>query len=150
MYYPIYTVLTLLVYCLINPQMQHWHIFRQWNTCLFHEMLGAYQAGRADKDPREEGHWFKGEIGFFKFYILPLADRVKHSSAFGALGAELYQCAESNLYEWEMKGEMVCAELLESSGGKNFSREHAVVDNTSKPQQPAPQFISLPETDVMC
>ena len=93
----------------VSHTMQHWHIYRQWNTCLFHEMDKAFKEGRG-QDPRKD--WAKGEIGFFKFYILPLAERVKHSSAFGALGAELYQCAESNLMEWEMKGEAVVQELI--------------------------------------
>ncbi|CAB9504460.1 Receptor-type guanylate cyclase gcy [Seminavis robusta] len=101
----------------VSHTMQHWHIYRQWNTCLFHEMDKAWSEGRADKDPRKD--WYKGEIGFFKFYILPLADRVKHSSAFGALGAELYHCAESNMMEWEMKGEQVTQELIEATAKKS-------------------------------
>jgi hypothetical protein len=28
----------------------------------------AYRSGRADKDPAE--FWYKGEIGFFDFYIV--------------------------------------------------------------------------------
>jgi hypothetical protein len=31
-------------------------------------MYGAYIAGRTDKDPSEG--WYKGEIGFFDFYIV--------------------------------------------------------------------------------
>ena len=100
----------------VSHTMQHWHIYRQWNSCLFHEMDKAWQGGRADSDPRDG--WYKGEIGFFKFYILPLAERVKESSAFGALGAELFQCAQSNLIEWEMKGEEVVQELIENAAGR--------------------------------
>ena len=103
----------------VSHTMQHWHIYRQWNTCLFHEMDKAWKDGRADSDPRDG--WYKGEIGFFKFYILPLAERVKESSAFGALGAELYQSAQSNLIEWEMKGEQVVQELIQISAGEETS-----------------------------
>ena len=105
----------------VSHTMQHWHIYRQWNSCLFHELDKAWKEGRADKDPRED--WFKGEIGFFKFYILPLAERVKHSSAFGALGAELYQSAESNLIEWEMKGNDVVQELIDEAKARSGGAE---------------------------
>jgi hypothetical protein len=97
----------------VSHTMQHWHVYRQWNSCLFTEMDKAWKAGRADNDPR--GDWYKGEIGFFKFYILPLAELIKSSSAFGALGAELYHSAHSNLIEWEMKGESVVQDLIEAS-----------------------------------
>lgn len=93
----------------VSHTMQHWHTYRQWNESLFHEMMVAWKEGRAEKDPRE--NWYEGEIGFFKFYILPLAERVKYSSAFGALGAELYHCAQSNLEEWEIKGKGIVDEL---------------------------------------
>lgn len=33
--------------------MQHWHIYRKWNTALFEEMYKAYKEGRAEKDPAE-------------------------------------------------------------------------------------------------
>lgn len=88
------------------------------NTCLFHEMDAAWRAGRAEKDPTQD--WYQGEIGFFKFYILPLADRVKHSSAFGALGTELYHCAESNMLEWQMKGIRIVDELGQATADKNL------------------------------
>ena len=50
--------------------MQHWHIYRKWNELFFMECYRAYQDGRADKDPSET--WYKGEIGFFDFYIVSL------------------------------------------------------------------------------
>ena len=55
--------------------MQHWHIYRKWNERLFKEMYLAYKAGRADSDPAET--WYEGELGFFDFYIIPLAKKLK-------------------------------------------------------------------------
>jgi len=46
--------------------MQHWHIYRKWNSRFFLECYKAYKDGRAEKDPSD--FWFKGEIGFFDFY----------------------------------------------------------------------------------
>jgi len=42
---------------------------------LFREMYEAFKAGRLDKDPSES--WFKGEIGFFDYYIIPLARKLE-------------------------------------------------------------------------
>ena len=51
--------------------MQHWHVYRKWNAKLFKEMSKAYKEGRADTDPAVG--WYKGEIGFFDFYIIPVS-----------------------------------------------------------------------------
>ena len=40
--------------------MQHWHIYRKWNACLFEEMYKAFREGRSEKDPSE--FWYKGEM----------------------------------------------------------------------------------------
>lgn len=85
----------------VSHTMQHWHIFRQWNNNLFLENYKAYKAGRADQNPVD--NWFSSEIGFFKFYVIPLAERVRHSQACGHLGEELYQYACNNVLEWEAK-----------------------------------------------
>lgn len=47
----------------ISHTMQHWHVYRKWNQCLFEEMYLAFLNGRANKNPAE--FWYKGEIGFF-------------------------------------------------------------------------------------
>ena len=48
---------------------------KKWNERLFCEMLLAYKNGRAEKHPKE--FWYKGELGFFDFYIIPLAKKLK-------------------------------------------------------------------------
>jgi len=66
--------------------MQHWHVYRKWNERLFEELLDAYRAGRAEKDPSE--FWYKGELGFFDFYILPLAKKLSECGVFGVSSDE--------------------------------------------------------------
>ena len=97
----------------VSHTMQHWHIFRQYNTYLYKENYKAYKAGRAKKDPTDD--WYTSEIGFFKFYVIPLAERVKQSKACGALGEELHQYACSNLDEWQMKGKDIVESLRRSA-----------------------------------
>jgi len=91
--------------------MQHWHIYRKWNERLFQEMYKAYKEGRAEKDPSE--FWYKGEIGFFDFYIIPLAKKLKNCGAFGVSSDEYLNYAEKNRKEWESKGEAVVESMVE-------------------------------------
>jgi hypothetical protein len=61
--------------------MQHWHVYLKWNARLFNEMYRAYKEGRLEKDPTE--FWYNGEIRFFDYYIIPLAQKLKSCGAFG-------------------------------------------------------------------
>jgi len=90
--------------------MQHWHIFRKWNEKLFCEMYEAYRAGRSDKNPAE--FWYKGEIGFFDFYIIPLAKKLSDCGVFGVSSDEYLSYAMKNREEWEHRGQEVVANML--------------------------------------
>lgn len=74
--------------------MQHWHIFRKWNGRLFCEMYKAWCDGRAAKDPTE--FWYKGEISFFDFYIVPLAKKLAECGVFGVSSDEYLSYAVKN------------------------------------------------------
>ena len=41
----------------VSHTMQHWNVFRKWNTRLFQEMYMAYMDGRSSKDPSE--FWYE-------------------------------------------------------------------------------------------
>ncbi len=99
----------------ISHTMQHWTVYRRWNARLFKEMYDAYQNGRSDKDPSD--FWYEGEIGFFDFYIIPLARKLKECGVFGVSSDEYIQYAISNRNEWEQKGKSVVAELVASVKG---------------------------------
>lgn len=66
--------------------MQHWHIYRKWNERFFMECYKAYKDGRAETDPST--NWYNGEIGFFDFYIIPLAKKLKNCGVFGVSSDE--------------------------------------------------------------
>lgn len=74
-------------------------------------MYRAYKAGRAEKDPSE--FWYKGEIGFFDFYIIPLAKKLKDCGVFGVSSDEYLSYAENNRKEWEAKGHEAVARMVE-------------------------------------
>ena len=100
--------------------MQHWHIYRKWNQRLFLEMYKAYAEGRAEKDPSE--NWFEGEKGFFDFYIIPLAKKLKDCGVFGVSSDEDLQYAKQNRKEWELKGMQVTEEMLDIARSKGWGK----------------------------
>jgi len=68
---------------------------RQWNRRLYHEMYRAFKEGRSSSDPRE--FWYEGEIAFLKFYIIPLAEKLKKFEIYGSVCDEFLQFAKNNL-----------------------------------------------------
>ena len=100
----------------ISHTMQHWHIYRKWNERLFGEMLDAFKAGRSKTHPAE--FWYKGEIGFFDFYIIPLAKKLKECGVFGVSSGEYLDYAMSNRREWEARGQEVVAEMMAKTESK--------------------------------
>ena len=84
---------------------------QQWNERLFGEMYQAYRRGRAEKDPSE--FWYEGEIGFFDFYILPLAQKLKDCGVFGVSSDECLNYARRNRAEWQRNGREVTERMSE-------------------------------------
>jgi hypothetical protein len=93
----------------VSHTMQHWHVYRKWNYKLFDEMPKAYKQGRMGADPSV--FWFKGELGFFDNYIIPLAKKLKECNIFGASSDECLNFALQNRQEWETRGEAIVASM---------------------------------------
>ena len=96
----------------VSHTMQHWHVFRKWNQLLFEEMYDAYMSGRAETNPAD--FWYKGEIGFFDYYIIPLAKKLKDCGVFGVSSDEYLNYAMKNREEWEIRGHEIVAEMIET------------------------------------
>ena len=73
------------------------------------ECYRAYKEGRAEKNPFDG--WYKGEIGFFDFYVIPLAKKLADCGVFGVSSHEYLDYANQNRAEWEAKGEEVVAAI---------------------------------------
>lgn len=95
----------------VSHTMQHWHIYRKWNQNLFRELYTAYKQDRMGADPCQ--FWYKGEIGFFDNYILPLAKKLKNCNVFGASSDECLNFALQNRHEWEDRGQEIVAAMIE-------------------------------------
>jgi len=77
------------------------------------ECYKAYAEGRSEKDPSE--FWYKGEIGFFDFYILPLAKKLDQCGVFGVASAEYRDYAQKNRQQWLQQGESIVATMVEQA-----------------------------------
>jgi hypothetical protein len=98
--------------------MQHWHVYRRWNERFFKECYQAYLDGRAEQDPSE--NWYKGEMGFFDFYIIPLAKKLKDCGVFGVSSDEYLSYATQNRKEWERRGEEMVKEMVSKVRRESF------------------------------
>jgi class 3 adenylate cyclase len=112
----------------VSHTMQHWHIYRKWNIRLFAELYRAYVEGRSDTDPSE--NWYKGEIGFFDFYIIPLAKKLKDCGVFGVSSKEYLTYAQQNRREWEARGQAIVAEMVQNI--KYETRKEATLTTRSE------------------
>lgn len=114
----------------VSHTMQHWQIYRKWNERFFRECYNNYKNGRAEADPSLG--WYKGELGFFDFYIIPLAKKLKDCGVFGKSSDELLNYAVSNRAEWEARGEQVVVEMLASIASEE--QESLVTHDASSKQ----------------
>ncbi|KAL3927993.1 MAG: hypothetical protein SGBAC_012849, partial [Bacillariaceae sp.] len=105
----------------VSHTMQHWHVYLKWNECLFKELYTAFKAGRSKSNPVD--FWAKGEIGFFDFYIIPLAKKLKNCGVFGKSSDEYLHYAELNRAEWAKKGESIVAGYLEEIEKQNAEQD---------------------------
>ena len=110
--------------------MQHWHVYRKWNERLFAELYLAYKAGRAKKNPAD--FWYQGELGFFDYYIMPLARKLKECGVFGVASAEYLTWAQNNRKEWEVRGQEVVNEMLENLENSGFERRQGDTAGSSE------------------
>jgi len=106
--------------------MQHWHVYLKWNRNFFFECYQAYLDGRAKTDPSLG--WYKGEIGFFDFYIIPLAKKLKKCGVFGVSSDEYLNYALTNRQEWENRGQEVVEEMKRAV----LSQTNALVKETQE------------------
>jgi hypothetical protein len=118
----------------VSHTMQHWHIYRKWNARLFEELYRAFVDGRSDKDPSE--FWYKGEMGFFDFYIIPLVKKLKDCGVFGVSSEEYLNYALKNRQEWEDRGLEVVAGLVDDIQAKLAAEKKAAEVAPVSPEEP--------------
>ncbi|KAL9179241.1 hypothetical protein ACHAXT_008531 [Thalassiosira profunda] len=93
--------------------MQHWETFKKWNKRLYNELSKGHREGRGASDPRE--NWYGGEIGFFDFYIIPLAKKLKECGVFGSAASEYLDYAKENRRRWEEEGQEIAKKMVKET-----------------------------------
>ena len=66
-------------------------------------------------------------VGFFDFYIIPLANKLKECGVFGVASDEYLTYAQANRREWELKGKEIVAGYLERFQEESESEDESVL-----------------------
>lgn len=90
--------------------------------------------GRGDKDPSEA--WYRGELGFFDFYIIPLAKKLQDCGVFGVSSDEYLNYAVANRREWEIKGKKIVEQYLADYDENADFIENAALGVSKPPSDP--------------
>ena len=90
--------------------MQHFEVFKKWNERLFYEVYTAFDSGRGANDPSIG--WYDGEIGFFDFYVVPLAQKLGTCGVFGVASDEYLNYAQENRQKWKKEGKSLVERWL--------------------------------------
>jgi len=101
----------------VSHTMQHWNIYKEWNRKLFMEMYKAFSNGRGATDPSIG--WYKGEIGFFDFYVIPLAKKLQNCGVFGVSSHEYLNYAQLNREQWTREGKSAVEDYLKEYSEMN-------------------------------
>lgn len=111
----------------VSHTMQSFPIYLKWNEKLYREMYSAFALGRAIKDPTDS--WFDGDIGFFDFYIIPLAQKLVACGVLNNDKAQgLLNNAISNRKKWQLYGNNIVASYTEQI--KDSRRSLVSLDKT--------------------
>ena len=60
----------------------------------------------------------QGELGFFDFYVLPLAKQLRDCGVFGSSSNEYLMYGTKNREEWELRGKQVVESMVERARAK--------------------------------
>ena len=94
----------------ISHTMQHWQVYRRWNENFFLECYQAFLDGHMKQNPAS--NWFEGELKFFDFCVIPMANKLKQCGVFGVSSDEYLTYAIQNRKEWELHGKEVVKGML--------------------------------------
>lgn len=114
---------------MLSPPCNFRHVYARWNKRLFTELYKAYKEGRLGKDPSDG--WYQGELGFFDFYIIPLAKKLFACGVFGVSSDEFLNYAQTNRKEWESKGKQIVQQYLKEYQEK-FGGEEVAATSDAK------------------
>ena len=84
--------------------------FLFWNHNLFEELYDAFKCGRSENDPCNG--WYENQLKFYKFYVVPLAEKMQKVGVFGQQGGRFVKNALSIRDQWEREGEKMTKDMI--------------------------------------
>ena len=93
------------------------------------ECYDAYKNGRTPDNVDPSLNWYKGEIGFFDFYVIPLAKKLENCGVFGVSSYEYLNYAKSNREDWVREGESIVQGYLAEYNREYCSSNQGEVQN---------------------
>ncbi|KAL7532551.1 hypothetical protein ACHAXR_004700 [Thalassiosira sp. AJA248-18] len=96
----------------VAHSMQSWELFLFWNRKLFEELYVAFKEGRSDNDPSND--WYENQLGFYRLYVIPLAEKMKTCGVFGECGGEWVKNAVLIRDRWSDEGDQVTKDMIAS------------------------------------
>jgi hypothetical protein len=96
----------------VAHSMQSWELFLFWNRRLFEELYVAFKMGRSEIDPSND--WYENQLGFYKLYIIPLAEKMHTCGVFGKLGRQWTNNAVLIRDRWSREGEQITTDMIAS------------------------------------
>jgi len=100
----------------VSHTMQKFETFLKWNQRLYRERLAAYERRDDANISHPSDNWYASELGFFDFYIIPLAERLDTSGAFGSNVVNLAEKAKNNRARWLEEGKAITQKMIASAG----------------------------------
>lgn len=126
-----FVVETLIQVADVSHTMSSFAVFKKWNHRLYREMYKAYKSGRADQDPTDT--WYKGEFGFFDFYIIPLSKKLNDCGIYGEASEQYTKNAMENRRLWEEKGEGLVAKYIKERDAEEGASAKPKPKETEEP-----------------
>lgn len=96
----------------VAHSMQSWELFLFWNRNLFEELYDAFTCGRSEINPTIG--WYENQLKFYKFYVLPLAEKMQKVGVFGDTGGRFLKNALSIRDQWDREGEQMTKDMIEA------------------------------------
>jgi len=109
----------------VSHTMQQFETFLEWNERLYLEMLVAWERRNDSNAPHPSENWYDSQIGFYDFYIIPLAERLDESGAF-VKNTHFASNAKANRARWVKEGEVLTKEMLASAEIRNNTEDKVV------------------------
>ena len=87
--------------------------------------------------------WSQGEIGFFDFYVIPLAKKLKDCGVFRVSADEYLNYATQNCQEWENRGHEMIEQMNAACVHSSPDIQREVKSSAVQADKDQTQFVEI-------